>query len=145
MPLGFGRRRGEHATSTNGATTTSGGFMSRFGGRSYGSYPDALNSRPTFGQWLKGVWIDILTMAALGAIGLGVRFVHILPCDDSIVDVHRSITQIPLQVARFQSPSKMGRSYIRNSPIHFAGRSFRSGQQRCWLYSSQSSSSWSAR
>ncbi len=80
MPFGFGRRRGgvdaAPANGANGAngttTTTSRGFMSRFGGRSYGSYPDALNSRPTFGQWLKGVWVDILTMAVLGAIGLGV-------------------------------------------------------------------------
>jgi diacylglycerol diphosphate phosphatase / phosphatidate phosphatase len=30
--------------------------------------------RPTFGQWLKGTWVDILTMAIMGAIGLGVRF-----------------------------------------------------------------------
>ncbi|KAI9772377.1 MAG: hypothetical protein M1835_006272 [Candelina submexicana] len=31
-----------------------------------------LNSRPPFGQWLKATWLDILTMIALGAIGLGV-------------------------------------------------------------------------
>jgi diacylglycerol diphosphate phosphatase/phosphatidate phosphatase len=30
------------------------------------------NSRPTFGQWLKATWLDILTMAIMGAIGLGV-------------------------------------------------------------------------
>ncbi|KAI9890265.1 MAG: WD40 repeat-like protein [Vezdaea aestivalis] len=29
-------------------------------------------SRPTFGQWIKGTWLDVLTMIALGAIGLGV-------------------------------------------------------------------------
>jgi len=29
-------------------------------------------TRPTFGQWLKAMWLDILTMAAMGAIGLGV-------------------------------------------------------------------------
>ncbi|KAJ1323598.1 diacylglycerol diphosphate phosphatase [Microdochium nivale] len=28
--------------------------------------------RPTFGQWLKHTWLDILTMACMGAIGLGV-------------------------------------------------------------------------
>jgi hypothetical protein len=44
----------------------------RSGGRHHGTYPDTLNSRPTFGQWIKGTWIDILTMVALGAIGLGV-------------------------------------------------------------------------
>lgn len=31
-----------------------------------------LSTRPTFGQWIKGTWIDILTMACMGAIGLGV-------------------------------------------------------------------------
>ena len=30
------------------------------------------NSRPSFGQWLKATWLDIITMAAMGAIGLGV-------------------------------------------------------------------------
>lgn len=30
------------------------------------------NSRPTFGQWLKRTWLDIVTMAIMGAIGLGV-------------------------------------------------------------------------
>lgn len=38
------------------------------------AYGDAttLNSRPRFGQWLKMTWPDILTMAVMGAIGLGV-------------------------------------------------------------------------
>jgi hypothetical protein len=27
---------------------------------------------PSFGQWLKAVWLDIFTMVILGAIGLGV-------------------------------------------------------------------------
>lgn len=77
MPFGFGSRRRADAAppvATNGTNGTAagrrGGFLS--GGRSYGSYPDALNSRPTFGQWFKGMWVDILTMVALGAIGLGV-------------------------------------------------------------------------
>ncbi|KIW84922.1 hypothetical protein Z517_00310 [Fonsecaea pedrosoi CBS 271.37] len=30
------------------------------------------NRRPSFGQWLKFTWVDILTMAAMGAVGLGV-------------------------------------------------------------------------
>ncbi|KAG7289255.1 hypothetical protein NEMBOFW57_005620 [Staphylotrichum longicolle] len=29
-------------------------------------------TRPTFGQWLRHTWLDILTMAAMGAVGLGV-------------------------------------------------------------------------
>ncbi|ETN42823.1 uncharacterized protein HMPREF1541_01981 [Cyphellophora europaea CBS 101466] len=30
------------------------------------------NRRPSFGQWLKFTWLDLLTMAAMGAVGLGV-------------------------------------------------------------------------
>lgn len=37
------------------------------------------SSRPTFGQWLKGTWKDVLTMAIMGAIGLGVYFAHPAP------------------------------------------------------------------
>lgn len=38
-----------------------------------------MTTRPTFGQWLKYTWLDILTMAALGAIGLGVYYAHPAP------------------------------------------------------------------
>lgn len=31
------------------------------------------SSRPSVGQWFKATWLDILTMASLGAVGLGVR------------------------------------------------------------------------
>lgn len=31
-----------------------------------------LNKRPKFGQWIKLTWPDILTMAVMGVIGLGV-------------------------------------------------------------------------
>lgn len=30
------------------------------------------NRRPSFGQWLKMTWLDLVTMAAMGAVGLGV-------------------------------------------------------------------------
>lgn len=71
MPL-FGRRRGAATTAppveANGATNGSRGRS-----RATSAYgQDSLNSRPTVGQWFKGVWLDILTMAALGAVGLGV-------------------------------------------------------------------------
>lgn len=46
--------------------------MGMLRGRHSGAYPETRNSRPTFGQWLKQTWIDILTMIILGAIGLGV-------------------------------------------------------------------------
>jgi len=35
--------------------------------------------RPTFGQWLKVTWLDILTMAIMGIIGLGVYEAHPAP------------------------------------------------------------------
>jgi hypothetical protein len=31
-----------------------------------------LNQRPSFGQWLKKTWPDILTMIVMGILGLGV-------------------------------------------------------------------------
>lgn len=37
------------------------------------------NRRPSFGQWLKFTWIDLLTMVILGAIGLGVYEAHPAP------------------------------------------------------------------
>ncbi|KAK8040756.1 acid phosphatase/Vanadium-dependent haloperoxidase [Apiospora phragmitis] len=39
----------------------------------------SMAKRPTFGQWLKFTWLDILTMAAMGAIGLGVYMAHPAP------------------------------------------------------------------
>lgn len=39
----------------------------------------AWNSRPTFGQWIKATALDIVTMAALGAVGLGVYFADPAP------------------------------------------------------------------
>ncbi|RSM14991.1 hypothetical protein CEP52_001008 [Fusarium oligoseptatum] len=34
--------------------------------------PLPMSRRPTFGQWLKCTWLDIVTMICMGAIGLGV-------------------------------------------------------------------------
>ncbi|KAF4428884.1 diacylglycerol pyrophosphate phosphatase DPP1 [Fusarium acutatum] len=41
--------------------------------------PLPMSRRPTFGQWLKGTWLDIVTMACMGAIGLGVYFAKPAP------------------------------------------------------------------
>ncbi|PBP25980.1 hypothetical protein BUE80_DR003046 [Diplocarpon rosae] len=38
-----------------------------------------MSSRPSFGQWLKVTWLDILTMAAMGMVGLGVYTAHPAP------------------------------------------------------------------
>lgn len=63
---------GHHHAVNGEKPARRGGFMGMLNGRHHGRYPDTLNSRPTFGQWLKGTWIDIITMIILGAIGLGV-------------------------------------------------------------------------
>ncbi|KAM7189297.1 Phosphatidic acid phosphatase type 2/haloperoxidase [Naviculisporaceae sp. PSN 640] len=39
----------------------------------------SMTSRPTFGQWLKLTWLDILTMVILGALGLGVYWAKPAP------------------------------------------------------------------
>ncbi|KAG9232342.1 putative lipid phosphate phosphatase 1, partial [Amylocarpus encephaloides] len=38
-----------------------------------------MSSRPSFGQWLKVSWLDIVTMIAMGVIGLGVYTAHPAP------------------------------------------------------------------
>lgn len=40
--------------------------------RDSGALDHHTNRRPPFGQWLRTAWLDVLTMAALGAVGLGV-------------------------------------------------------------------------
>ncbi|UKZ72567.1 hypothetical protein TrVFT333_000199 [Trichoderma virens FT-333] len=68
----FGRRArspGRQAPAAGTTTTTRKGWG--FGhGRHHAPY--AMHSRPSFGQWLRVTWLDILTMVAMGAIGLGV-------------------------------------------------------------------------
>ncbi|KJZ71267.1 hypothetical protein HIM_09340 [Hirsutella minnesotensis 3608] len=41
--------------------------------------PYTMTQRPSFGQWLKHTWLDIVTMAAMGALGLGVYKAHPAP------------------------------------------------------------------
>ncbi len=44
------------------------------GGRGHaGAEPYSMATRPSFGQWLKVTWLDIVTMIIMGALGLGVR------------------------------------------------------------------------
>ncbi|KAL6879270.1 phosphatidic acid phosphatase type 2/haloperoxidase [Trichoderma novae-zelandiae] len=59
--------------NTTAPTTTKrrwGGIGNGNGGRQSAAY--SMHTRPSFGQWLKVTWLDILTMVAMGAIGLGV-------------------------------------------------------------------------
>ncbi|KAL7791376.1 phosphatidic acid phosphatase type 2/haloperoxidase [Trichoderma ceciliae] len=74
----FGRRArspGRTAPASAAAPVAANGTTTRRGwGFGHGRHhePYAMHSRPSFGQWLKVTWLDILTMAAMGAIGLGV-------------------------------------------------------------------------
>ncbi|CZR57595.1 related to diacylglycerol pyrophosphate phosphatase DPP1 [Phialocephala subalpina] len=38
-----------------------------------------MNTRPSFGQWLKVTWLDLITMVIMGIIGLGVYEAHPAP------------------------------------------------------------------
>jgi len=74
--MGFFNRRTVPAdTNTATATGTTHEKPGLFGRRNQHTAAGgnrAWNSRPTFGQWFKATWLDILTMAIMGAIGLGV-------------------------------------------------------------------------
>jgi len=39
----------------------------------------SMQTRPKFGQWLKWTWLDILTMAVMGALGLGIYMARPAP------------------------------------------------------------------
>lgn len=41
--------------------------------------PYSMAARPSFGQWLKVTWLDILTMAIMGALGLGIYMANPAP------------------------------------------------------------------
>ncbi|KAK6072731.1 PAP2 superfamily protein [Seiridium cupressi] len=73
--------QGTTATTSNG---TRGGGM--FGGGRQAQHGSghvteaySMSKRPSFGQWLKYTWLDILTMVIMGAIGLGVYEAHPAP------------------------------------------------------------------
>lgn len=68
-------------TTTTTTTGTGHGFFGRRAHDTTGTHTVhekrgpmilSMSKRPSFGQWLKASWIDILTMAAMGMIGLGV-------------------------------------------------------------------------
>jgi len=60
--MGLFNRRGDAATAGTGVAPN----------HQYAEYHT--NRRPNMGQWFRTVWLDLLTMAVLGAIGLGVYF-----------------------------------------------------------------------
>ncbi|KAL8388162.1 hypothetical protein RB599_003075 [Gaeumannomyces hyphopodioides] len=50
-----------------------------FGRRRHPAEAYSMAKRPRFGLWLKHTWLDILTMALLGALGLGVYMLRPVP------------------------------------------------------------------
>ncbi|KAF2644621.1 acid phosphatase/Vanadium-dependent haloperoxidase [Massarina eburnea CBS 473.64] len=75
--MGFLNRR-PAAADTNTAAAT-GTHHETKSGASHHNGTSAWNSRPTFGQWIKATALDIVTMAVMGAIGLGVYMARPAP------------------------------------------------------------------
>ncbi|KAL9116092.1 MAG: hypothetical protein Q9227_000461 [Pyrenula ochraceoflavens] len=70
--MGIFTRRRHDDTVYNGTTT--GHHHQR---EKYSVDSGYFNRRPSFGQWLKVTWLDILTMVLMGALGLGIYKVPI--------------------------------------------------------------------
>jgi diacylglycerol diphosphate phosphatase / phosphatidate phosphatase len=64
--MGFFSRHVRHEPSHATAATPA------KGSRGHVAEPYTMAHRPSFGQWLKHTWLDLLTMVIMGAIGLGV-------------------------------------------------------------------------
>jgi hypothetical protein len=103
------------------------------------------NSRPTFGQWIKATALDIVTMAALGAVGLGVYFADPAP-SRSFPGKFQSLQCVStLGLTSTQLSSVMERLSTLSSPTPCATRSSLSGLLLLWRSSFPSLSSSSAR
>ncbi|KAF2115710.1 phosphatidic acid phosphatase type 2/haloperoxidase [Lophiotrema nucula] len=74
--MGFFNRRqapvDAHTTTATGTHERKPGMFSKRNHGHNAGGATAWNSRPTFGQWIKATALDIVTMAVMGAIGLGV-------------------------------------------------------------------------
>lgn len=82
--MGFFNRRAAPADANAPAAThekKSGIFGRRndAAAHTHNGTPAAWNRRPTFGEWAKATALDIVTMAVMGAIGLGVYFAKPAP------------------------------------------------------------------
>jgi diacylglycerol diphosphate phosphatase / phosphatidate phosphatase len=70
----FNRRAAAVDADTATATGTPHTTERKLHGRHHYSSGGAFNARPTFGEWIRGTALDLITMLILGAIGLGVSF-----------------------------------------------------------------------
>ena len=77
----FDRRGGKSASSStpDGPANGGNGTAAAATHRAPHDADYSIHSRPTFRQWLSHTWLDILTMAAMGAVGLGVYNAHPAP------------------------------------------------------------------
>lgn len=80
----FNRRAAPAAADTTTATGTNhhekrGGIFGRKDKHYNPNGASSWNTKPTFGQWIKATALDIVTMAVMGAIGLGVYFADPAP------------------------------------------------------------------
>ncbi|KAL5924084.1 hypothetical protein ACKVV7_002180 [Pyricularia oryzae] len=74
MPL-FGKRRAAKEEGSLPSTEADGHrHHKRSPAESY-----SMSKRPSFGQWVKHTWLDIVTMAIMGALGLGIYFAEPRP------------------------------------------------------------------
>ncbi|KAK6212076.1 pap2 superfamily protein [Colletotrichum tabaci] len=65
----FGKRREAAAVPANGHAN---GHHNGTSSKRHAAEPYTMSRRPSFGQWLKGTLLDIITMVCMGAIGLGI-------------------------------------------------------------------------
>lgn len=98
------------------------------------------NRRPPMGQWFRTVWLDLLTMVVLGAVGLGVINPSTSPWIAGAEQKHRFTTYLLRQLALSPSTSRMVKSYTPSLRTHCARTSSQSGFQRFFPASSPSSS-----
>lgn len=69
--MGFFNRRANAAQHPDGPATQPAAVTRKQRGNKQ-PYNYSMATRPSFGQWIKYTWLDILTMVVMGAIGLGV-------------------------------------------------------------------------
>jgi diacylglycerol diphosphate phosphatase/phosphatidate phosphatase len=130
----FNRKTAPVAADTT--TTTGAHHREKSGGHGTASH----NSRPTFGQWIKATALDIITMAIMGAIGLGVYMADPAPSRSFPVTFQDGEVVYPefayplrneiIPVGHRYAPRRVVKANIR-----------RSGPQLSWPSSSHSSSS----
>jgi len=99
--MGFFNRRPRDAPAPGPATTTNGHHRAA----RHHNEPYSMATRPTFGQWLRHTWLDILTMAAMGAVGLGVSLTQLTgPDPESLANENQKRSTWPTlhRLARLQ-------------------------------------------